>query len=75
MHCNGKCQMMKKIKEQEKKDQQNSERRSGKEDVLSSKSFFASLNIITVHSRILYHNTNSGVPAKKGHAFFHPPTV
>ena len=41
LHCNGKCQMMKKLKEEEKKEQQNPERRSGsKEEVVSSKSFF-----------------------------------
>ena len=75
MHCNGKCQMMKKLKAQEKKDQQNPERRNSKEDVLSSKSFFVSLNIITTHSRILYHNADSGVPVKRSHTFFHPPTA
>ena len=37
MHCNGKCQMMKKLQEQEKKDQESSERKSGnKTEVLSS---------------------------------------
>lgn len=41
LHCNGKCQMMKKLKEEEKKDQQNPERKSeNKDDVVSSQSFF-----------------------------------
>src|SRR5690242_8058288 len=40
MHCNGKCQMMKMLKAEEKKDQQNPERRiENKNDVTSSKSF------------------------------------
>jgi hypothetical protein len=43
MHCNGKCQMMKKLKEEEKKDQQLPERKvENKIEVLSSKSFFYS---------------------------------
>lgn len=41
MHCNGKCQVMKKMKEQEKKEQENAERRSsGKYEVLAAISFF-----------------------------------
>lgn len=42
MHCNGKCQMMKKLKEQEKKDAQNPDRKAENknENILSSKSFF-----------------------------------
>ncbi len=45
MHCNGKCQMMKKLKQEEKKDQQNPERKSEnkKEILLSSKLFYSTL--------------------------------
>ncbi|HTL10240.1 MAG TPA: hypothetical protein VL307_18325 [Chitinophagaceae bacterium] len=43
MHCNGKCQMMKKLKEEEKKEQQAPERKnSHKIEIVSSKSFFTS---------------------------------
>lgn len=43
MHCNGKCQMMKKLQEEEKKDGQSPERKSENkaETALSTKSFFA----------------------------------
>ncbi|MFY8004320.1 MAG: hypothetical protein ACOVNR_05730, partial [Chitinophagaceae bacterium] len=43
MHCNGKCQMMKKLQQEEKKDQENPERKSENksEIALSIKSFFA----------------------------------
>lgn len=42
MHCHGKCQMFKKIRDEEKKDQQNPERKPGyKTEVISSRSFFA----------------------------------
>ena len=41
MHCNGKCQMMKKLKQEEKKDENNPERKiENKNEVLSSRSFF-----------------------------------
>ena len=44
MHCNGKCQMMKKIQEEENKEQQETERKAeSKNETLSSKSFFAIL--------------------------------
>ncbi len=42
MHCNGKCQMMKKLQEEERRDQQSPERKlENKVEVVSSKSFFA----------------------------------
>ena len=44
MHCNGKCQMMKKLQEQEKKDSQAPERRSFNDEIISSKSFLVAPN-------------------------------
>lgn len=77
MHCNGKCQAMKKIQEEEKKEQQNSERKTeGKfQQVLSSKSFFLQIPAtdITItkatESEITYPLTDIA------YAFFHPPQV
>lgn len=41
MHCNGNCQVMKKIREEEKKEQENTDRKyDSKIPVLSSRSFF-----------------------------------
>src|SRR5215831_7126919 len=50
MHCNGKCQMMKKIKAEEKKEQKNPERKAeNRDDYFSFKSVFAiSLNNVIV---------------------------
>lgn len=47
MHCNGKCQMAKKMMQEERKDEQAPERKSvNKNDItLSSKSFFASIDL------------------------------
>lgn len=46
MHCNGKCQMMKKLQQEEKKDQENPERKAENKNeiILSSKSFYAVVN-------------------------------
>jgi hypothetical protein len=75
MHCNGKCQMMKKMKEEERKEQQNPERKSeSKTEVSSSSSFFASLPrvhisfIKKVNASHIYSLTE-GVSS----SIFHPP--
>ena len=75
MHCNGKCQMMKKLKQEQKQDQQNPERKSeNKVDVLSSKSFYC--NAITALPLIATKATavEKDYPlASMSYAFFHPP--
>jgi hypothetical protein len=48
MHCKGKCQMMKKLKEEEKKEQQVPERMAVKNEVVSSKSFFTTVAVVDV---------------------------
>lgn len=77
MHCKGKCQMMKKLKQEEKKDEQNPDRKlENKNDIaLSSKSFFSSIGIITVQQAITYNNTFSGKEIKMPRSIFHPPGV
>src|ERR1043165_5604310 len=61
MHCNGKCQMMKKLKEEEKKDQQNPERKAeNKNEVTSSQSYFATIHLQKIsvqHSFTSYYFT------------------
>ena len=77
LHCNGKCQMMKKLQEEEKKDQQNPERKiDNKNEVASSKSFFAKgvfREPITVHSYTVYFNTS--FPIGTTADIFHPPAL
>jgi len=77
MHCNGKCQMMKKIKEQEKQEQQNQEQKlENKNEVVSSRSFFASLQF---HEMVV--NTSFNVSSKPAFPdgqprdIFHPPAL
>ena len=74
MHCSGKCQMMKKQKEAEKKEQQAPDRNGDQNIVVSSKSFFTTISLAktnTVQSFSGFY-TNSfpkGIPS----SIFHPP--
>jgi hypothetical protein len=74
MHCNGQCQMMKKIREQEKKDQQNTDNKVERMLMaLSSKSFFALLTIPARSSSLLLFYKVSGSPVDRNISVFHPP--
>lgn len=75
LHCNGKCQAMKKIREEEKKEQQNNERASEYkvQQVLSSKSFFCLLVIPARASQKIIPHGNSGLPINRHNPIFHPP--
>ena len=74
LHCNGRCQMMKKLKQEENKDKQNPERRNeNKQEVISSKSFFASVQqAISINSLEFYIINNKSVKDMPAD-FFHPP--
>ena len=74
MHCNGKCQVMKKIQEEQKQDQQNSERKSeNKVPVLSSRSFFTTVIIPLTAAHTLFSYSMTGNPVDRTVAVFHPP--
>lgn len=75
LHCNGKCQMMKKLQQEEKKDEQNPDRKleNKSEITLSSKSFFASLTILPVEGLINYFTASSDKEIKMPRFIFHPP--
>lgn len=74
MHCNGKCQMMKKLKQQEKKDAENAERKAGpKIEVISSKAFFASVTSTTSTARQFFFARNNNEVRDRAVAIFHPP--
>jgi hypothetical protein len=74
LHCNGKCQLAQKIKQQEQKEQQNPELKlAAKNEVLSSRSFFATMLTIVPVLRNSY-NTDSGFYLPNYSAsIFHPP--
>lgn len=75
MRCNGKCQMMKKLQQEEKKDQQEPTRKSANKcDELSSKSFFASiLWSFTQLAKDKYPILPSLKTTKRCFEVFHPP--
>jgi len=77
MHCNGKCQMLKKLQEEQKKDQENPERRSENKNeiTLSSKSFAPMLPAVCcleVKSKNNFHDSNAK-PVDHSFDIFHPP--
>jgi len=75
MHCNGKCQLQKKINTENTNDKQNPERKNNNlDEVLSSKTFFASLEIaINPIDGNKYFITNTGIPTDRYFRFFRPP--
>ena len=75
MHCNGKCQMMKKIQQQEKKDQQNPERRTSMDEIISPKSCFVSPSILYCAVKQVFHLYNDSRTAAMPRSCFHPPGV
>ncbi|HTD93497.1 MAG TPA: hypothetical protein VK644_06785 [Chitinophagaceae bacterium] len=77
MHCNGKCQLMKKIQEQEKKDQENQEHSSVyKVQVLSSRSWFADGNFFLPTSYLRAHSSLiADSPVDRPSSVFHPPDI
>jgi len=78
MLCNGQCQAMKKIQEEEKKDQQNSERKSESvTQVLSSKSFYATIpsGIALITNNKKSFSASDGNSIDRSLDIFHPPQV
>lgn len=75
MHCNGKCQLQKKLNQEASKDKQNPERRNdNSNEVISSKTFFATLNLpLIIIIKKQYTNTSTGTPVDQPLQFFHPP--
>jgi hypothetical protein len=77
LHCNGKCQVMKQMKNEEKKDQQNPERKGdNKNEIVSSKSFFASyaFSVTSIKNKVFYHYTQE-LSVAETEDIFHPPAT
>ena len=75
MHCDGKCQFMKKIKEQEEKEKQQApELKLAKTEIFTSHSFFPGFFPKPLSAEISYYDLlESGVPVDRATALFHPP--
>jgi hypothetical protein len=76
LHCNGKCQAMKKMREEEKNQQEKSARLvSLKPLVLSSKSFYPAVPVpvISAFAAVKKPTVNNLLPLPMVYSFFHPP--
>ena len=75
MHCNGKCQMLKKLKKQEGDNGANTPapKFNQIEVVLSSKSFFPSLNVISTNNITSFYTCNDDFSSNYLGSIFHPP--
>ena len=77
MHCNGKCQMIKKLQQEERKDQENQGKKSENKDeiTLSTKSFFANAHpiylIVSIFKKL--HPSSDGKSIDRSFDIFHPP--
>ena len=76
LHCNGRCQLLKKLKQEENKEKQSPERKSERKvNVLSSKSFFAVIRQASIipsgNFSLLQIGELSDIPGE----FFHPPSA
>ncbi len=77
MQCQGRCQMKKKLQQEEKKDQENPERKAENKNelLIFSKSFFASiaLPVKYVLSKTKYSSQSGGNSIDRSSDIFHPP--
>jgi hypothetical protein len=77
LHCNGKCQMFKKIKKQEGNNQNSMPipKFNQEELVLSSKSFFPSIEQAILLNQLVYSYYKGTNPSNYQGSIFHPPGV
>jgi hypothetical protein len=74
LHCNGQCQLAKKIKQQEQKEQQNPELKlTYKNEVISSRSFFTSASLPLPVFHQSYPTDPGSRTTDRSFAVFHPP--
>lgn len=78
MHCNGKCQLMKKIQEQEEKERglPPELKLAAKAEVISSRSFFLTqcpVVLAPVNTKFFFYTIGS--PIDRSFSLFHPPDL
>lgn len=74
MHCNGRCHLMKKIKQEEKKDQDNPERRAeNKFEIITATFQPASIAPVRTVSDMEYPVFQESICTDFASSFFHPP--
>ncbi|TWI82486.1 hypothetical protein LX66_5059 [Chitinophaga japonensis] len=76
LHCNGRCHMMKKIKQEEKKDQDNPERKAeNKFEIITAAFQPASITPFRTVSNMEYPVFQESICTDFTASFFHPPQV
>ena len=76
LHCKGKCQMMKKLKQEEKKDEQNPDRKQeNKHEVICHHRFANLPNQLSSLAAITEASFRTGYPVDRSYAIFHPPSL
>ena len=78
MHCNGKCLLMKKIEEQEKKERQQfpEMKMAAKSEIISSKSFYpTTFPMKLAETKKDYFIHTIGSPIDRSALIFHPPAA
>lgn len=77
MNCKGECQMMKKLAQEEKKDQKNPERKleNKNEITLSSKSFYPELAFYAFSPKPIYFQILPDPTVKMPRSIFRPPAA
>lgn len=74
MQCKGKCQMMKKLQQEEEKNRQMPERKSeNKVEILFASSFHSFEQVVIPASRSFLHAANSGKEVKRPRLLLRPP--
>jgi len=75
LHCNGKCQMLKKMKKQEGDNGSNTPvpKYNQLELVLSSKSFFPNLDFISTNNIFTFYSYSEDFSSNYLETIFHPP--
>ena len=76
MKCSGKCQLTKKLKQEENKDKQNPGRKlENKDQVISSMVFFSTIEISSTIIKRFYHSSQQNFSSLYLYTFFHPPRI
>lgn len=74
LHCKGKCQMMKKLKEEEKKEQQNPSGKADKDEVVYAKPGTTTLFVsVTAVCQSTFSFSDTSFPQGIYTDIFHPP--
>jgi len=76
MKCCGKCQLTKKLKQEENTERHYPARKfENKEEVISSKSFFSTIKINSKIIKKLYPLYQENFFSPNSYTFFHPPSI